>query len=402
MEPIVMTTTGSPLDASILSHPWLDSPATFIHSPAATAIGHPLTSPPPPQQQQQPNHHVVFVPSSTVERIRAGDEVPIFLIPNPTFPGSFVPAIPASMATPSATNFSFLPATPPMFNPQQLLPSFHQQFMGPPPSFLPSPHPQPLTTPPMSPPLSITHEDVLRSPKAELVATTAPAPSLTDAAALASPIVSDFTSLLASAFDPAGSPPMLIEHSLSPAPQPPSIASSPVAVVAGTKRKSPSPTSDSDADTSDASNSDAEPPIKKPCTSPIPVSHPPTPVTPLLKTEDVEPVAAPTPVRASATHGAHRCPHPGCGKTFNRRSHLVSHEISHTDQKNYACDLCSSVFARCHDLQRHQRTKHFPGGGKAFNCDHCGMAFARKDSMKKHVDKNCKVSPSAAAARVGR
>ncbi|KAI8849897.1 hypothetical protein BC829DRAFT_361678 [Chytridium lagenaria] len=95
---------------------------------------------------------------------------------------------------------------------------------------------------------------------------------------------------------------------------------------------------------------------------------------------------------------SHQCPHPGCLKTFNRRSHLVSHIVTHTDQKNFSCELCNAVFARCHDLQRHQRTKHIAGGGKAFACGSCGLGFARKDSMKKHLDKHCKVLHGAAGS----
>ncbi|KAI8849896.1 hypothetical protein BC829DRAFT_390461 [Chytridium lagenaria] len=74
--------------------------------------------------------------------------------------------------------------------------------------------------------------------------------------------------------------------------------------------------------------------------------------------------------------------------SFSRRSHLASHTVTHTSQKNFICESCNTAFARCHDLHRHRRTKHVVG--KAFGCGGCGMGFARKDSLKKHVERHCR------------
>ncbi|KAJ3102193.1 hypothetical protein HDU96_009721 [Phlyctochytrium bullatum] len=78
------------------------------------------------------------------------------------------------------------------------------------------------------------------------------------------------------------------------------------------------------------------------------------------------------------------CPHPGCPRTFTRRSNLKSHSVLHDPDRGFACDACSATFRRGHDLLRHVRARH--SNVRPHRCVYCPAAFARADALKKHLD----------------
>jgi odd-skipped-like protein len=45
-----------------------------------------------------------------------------------------------------------------------------------------------------------------------------------------------------------------------------------------------------------------------------------------------------------------------CGRSFNQRSNLKTHLLTHTDHKPYECGGCTKLFRRNCDLRRHEMT----------------------------------------------
>ncbi|KAI9204206.1 uncharacterized protein BJ171DRAFT_424497 [Polychytrium aggregatum] len=55
----------------------------------------------------------------------------------------------------------------------------------------------------------------------------------------------------------------------------------------------------------------------------------------------------------------YRCQFPGCPSSFARAEHLQRHQLIHTGERPYRCDICGRYFSRRDNLQQHHQThKH--------------------------------------------
>lgn len=71
-----------------------------------------------------------------------------------------------------------------------------------------------------------------------------------------------------------------------------------------------------------------------------------------------------------------------CSKCFRDSYILRRHQVVHTGEKPYNCDLCDKGFATKSNLDSHKRSRH--SGLKPYPCGSCGKYFARKEQVTQH------------------
>ncbi|KAL4969080.1 C2H2-type zinc finger protein [Aspergillus stella-maris] len=74
----------------------------------------------------------------------------------------------------------------------------------------------------------------------------------------------------------------------------------------------------------------------------------------------------------------------GCsrpGEPFSQKSKLQGHFLTHSNYKNFQCNVCGKLFARQATLERHERSHR---GEKPYKCTECGKSFTDSSELKTH------------------
>ncbi|XP_053696243.1 transcription factor Ouib-like [Sabethes cyaneus] len=91
-----------------------------------------------------------------------------------------------------------------------------------------------------------------------------------------------------------------------------------------------------------------------------------------------------------------------CPEVFSDQESLKVHIPSHSGEKEYLCEYCTSCFRTDTDRKQHQRTMHadMPKGRHRtrkskmkHHCEHCSERFALKESLLLHVFKHTGTKP---------
>ncbi|KAF8252752.1 hypothetical protein K440DRAFT_359367 [Wilcoxina mikolae CBS 423.85] len=64
--------------------------------------------------------------------------------------------------------------------------------------------------------------------------------------------------------------------------------------------------------------------------------------------------------RAKKGKRVHACNHLGCEKVFTRAEHLRRHQLNHSTEVYYKCDMCERTFVRQDLLTRHTERQYGP------------------------------------------
>merc|ERR1712029_14202 len=63
---------------------------------------------------------------------------------------------------------------------------------------------------------------------------------------------------------------------------------------------------------------------------------------------------------------------------------LKRHEMVHTGEKPFPCDICKRMFRSKYDVSAHKLSKHADEEDKVFQCKQCDKKFARSILLKSH------------------
>nr|XP_060615274.1 zinc finger protein 501-like [Anolis sagrei ordinatus]XP_060615275.1 zinc finger protein 501-like [Anolis sagrei ordinatus] len=84
-----------------------------------------------------------------------------------------------------------------------------------------------------------------------------------------------------------------------------------------------------------------------------------------------------------------------CGMAFHCEPYLISHELTHVQEKSFKCGTCQKSFREKEDLQNHQKIH---SEEKRFKCLDCGKSFRQQVTFIKHL----RLHPSKTTAKPSR
>nr|KAG5698934.1 hypothetical protein BaRGS_024855 [Batillaria attramentaria] len=87
--------------------------------------------------------------------------------------------------------------------------------------------------------------------------------------------------------------------------------------------------------------------------------------------------------------GEYKCDQ--CPKSFQWKSNLVRHQVTHDEDRRYPCENCDKIFTDPSNLQRHIRSQHV--GARCHACTECGKTFATSSGLKQHQHIHSSVKP---------
>ncbi|XP_048759558.1 histone-lysine N-methyltransferase MECOM-like isoform X2 [Ostrea edulis] len=80
-----------------------------------------------------------------------------------------------------------------------------------------------------------------------------------------------------------------------------------------------------------------------------------------------------------------------CPRSFQWKSNLIRHQITHDSLKKFSCENCDKIFTDPSNLQRHIRSQHV--GARSHACGECGKTFATSSGLKQHQHIHSSVKP---------